>query len=496
MGIIQRQAVKGTIFSYVGVVVGFVTNSILQPYLLTPAQIGVLRLLNSYSNLFAIFFSLGLPSITIKMFPYFKDKEKGHHGFLFNALVATVLGFILATIAYFLLHDYLISTKGDGSAYFAEFIVFVIPLTFFTLLFNAIDAYARSLFNAVAGTLFKELVQRILILVTLLLIFLKLVNFDSFVWFYVAAICLPAVLIIITVISMGEWHMKADPGFLKKDLVKEMSSVGLFGLLAGTGTIMIREVDSIMIKDFVGLDATGIYSVLFYFGVLVSIPARSLRRIAGAVVADSWKENNMENIAKVYHKSCLTQFIIGLYLFLGLWLNQHNIFKILPADKGFELGYHVVTFIALSQLLQMLMGASTEIIGTSRHYKFNLPLVLFFVACLILFNFLFIPMYGLNGAALASAVSAAIYSLARFTFLYVKFKLQPFNSRFLLAILIGGISALAVWFIPALDNFIFDIILRAGIITVVFFGLTVVLHVSEDINDTIRGILSRFGKKR
>ena len=79
MGIIKQQTIKGSIYSYLGVLVGFLTVTILQPYSLAPAQIGLITLLASLSALFAQFFILGFNG-TARYFPYFRSEEKQHHG--------------------------------------------------------------------------------------------------------------------------------------------------------------------------------------------------------------------------------------------------------------------------------------------------------------------------------------------------------------------------------------------------------------------------------
>ena len=84
MGIIEKQATKNLIYSYLGAGLGFITI-LWSAHLLTPAQNGVTKLLVSYSMLFAQFANLGFTSVTIRLFPYFRNKDKGHHGFLFYA---------------------------------------------------------------------------------------------------------------------------------------------------------------------------------------------------------------------------------------------------------------------------------------------------------------------------------------------------------------------------------------------------------------------------
>ncbi|MCK4664785.1 MAG: oligosaccharide flippase family protein [Bacteroidales bacterium] len=98
MGVIQKQSISGVIYSYIGVGLGFFITVILFTRFLSTEQIGLLRLLVSYSTIIAMFASLGINSVTIKLFPYFRNVEKKHHGYLGIALLVSLIGFFIAPV--------------------------------------------------------------------------------------------------------------------------------------------------------------------------------------------------------------------------------------------------------------------------------------------------------------------------------------------------------------------------------------------------------------
>ena len=51
-----------------------------------------------------------------------------------------------------------------------------------------------------------------------------------------------------------------------------------------------------MVNKFLGLSADGYLCHYLYFGTLILIPSRPLIKIATTILADSWKENDLENI--------------------------------------------------------------------------------------------------------------------------------------------------------------------------------------------------------
>ena len=163
MGIIIKQSIKGSIWSYLGVAVGFVTTAYLFPNYLTTDTVGLFGLLLSWSLIFAQFSSLGFHGVTSRLFPYFRDKEKGHNGYLFIAFWVMLSGFILFLVFFWFFRPYLVESNLEKSKLFADYIDLLVPLTFFALLFVQLDTFNKLLYNAVFGTFLQEFLQRILI---------------------------------------------------------------------------------------------------------------------------------------------------------------------------------------------------------------------------------------------------------------------------------------------------------------------------------------------
>jgi O-antigen/teichoic acid export membrane protein len=258
--------------------------------------------------------------------------------------------------------------------------------------------------------------------------------------------------------------------------------------------IIIQNVDVIMVNSMVGLDAAGIYTICFFFGVVVCLPARSIYKIANIVSAEAWKNNDLKTISNIYEKSCLTLFIIGLLLFLGIWVNIENIFHILGPE--YVSGKWVIFFIGLGSLIDMATGANSSVFGTSKYYKVQTALLIMLVLFLTISNLILIPKLGVVGAAIGSAGSLILLNILRYLFLYFKFKLQPYNVRYLYVTFIGIVAYLAASYIPVFPNFIIDILIRSIVLTIIFCLPIYLLKISEDINTKSDEILKLIKLKK
>ena len=481
MGIIQKQTIKGTIYSYLGVALGFINIGLLTPKIFSTDQIGLTNILVAISAIFAQFASLGINNVTTRLFPYFRNKKKHNNGYLFIVLMVVIIGFVLSLLVFYFLKPTIIHNNIDKSSLIVKYINYLIPLVFFTLIFNVLDVYNKALYDAVLGTFLKEFVFRVLNFIIILLFFFNIINFDGFVLLYVISLSIPAVLLVIFLIARNQFSLLPKLSYIKKNMAKIMVSVGLFGIISGLSGITIINIDKIMVNHLIDLKATGIYSITFFFGSLIVIPSRALKKISSTLIADAWKNNDTKIINVIYYKSSINQFIIGSLIFIGIWANIDNIFRIILPPE-FISGKYVIFFIGLANLFEMISGVSGSIIQTSKKYKYLTYFMIILVFLVVITNYIFIPIYGLKGAAIASAISAFVFVSMRYIFVLRNFKMQPLKINHIFVIIISVVSYFAADIIPLFNNVIFDIIIRSGIIVLIYGILIILFKVSDHIN--------------
>ncbi len=489
MGIIQQQTIKGTFYSYLGVFVGFVTLNFLQPHALTSEQIGLIGILTSFSQMFAQFSILGF-NATGRYFPYFRNRENHHNGYLSLASIVSLVGFTLFSVLIYVFKDQLINQEAQKSTLFSEYFWYLLPLTFFTLIFNVFDLYARMLYDTTTGRILREFTKRLFILMAVLLIFFKLVNFNSFIGIWLLANILPAGIMAMRLINSNEFSLKPNFQFLNKDVRKMLIRICSFAILTGSAPIIVENIDKYMINEKFGLGDTGVYTIAYYFGMVISLPARSLYSIAYTVVSESWKNNDLSNIKNIYEKSCINQLWAALFIFLIIWANVDNIFKLLPPE--FERGKYVIFFIGVANVIDSATGINGVIVTTSKHFKYDSLFYLALIGVTIIANLILIPLYGITGAAIAAAITFLAFNLFRYLFILFLYKMQPFTVKSPLLI----ITAVCIYYlnllIPPLANFVWDTIIRTGIITTVYLVANHFLHFSTDIRSLLNNYLRKY----
>ena len=202
------------------------------------------------------------------------------------------------------------------------------------------------------------------------LLFLHWFNYIDFPLFLNLYISLYLIMTIILSISIFK-TFNYTPTLVFTDLEnKKLFLFGLYVLVGGASAMLVSKVDMMMIGKFIGYQEVAFYTVAFFIGNVIRVPARSIGSIATPLLAKAWERNDINEISRIYSKSSINQLIIGGLIFLGLWLNIDDGLSLLP--EKFQGGRLVVLFIAFSQLFNITTGVNGIIIVNSKYYKFDL----------------------------------------------------------------------------------------------------------------------------
>jgi O-antigen/teichoic acid export membrane protein len=247
----------------------------------------------------------------------------------------------------------------------------------------------------------------------------------------------------------------------------------------------------IMIGALLGLEHVAFYTLAFYIGSAIKVPGNSIGSISLPLLSKAWEEQDFNKIQTIYSKSSINQLIIGGLFFLCVWINIDAIFSILP--EKFSHGKWVVCYIGLAQLFNVSTGVNGEIIINSKYYKFDLYSNLILVFITFISNYLLIRNYGINGAAMATALSVLLFNLIRLILIKLKMNLQPFSLKTLYTILILIVIYVVSLYLPLSGNLYLDVVWKTLFVVVIFIPLLLFLELSEDINKLVVDIRKRLG---
>lgn len=493
MGIVAKQTIKGSLYSYIGILIGGINIALLYPRIFAEEQVGLINVLLAISSLAAPFASLGINGSTNYFFAWFKDKDKKHNGFFLFMLLVSLVGFLLFTIIYYFFSDTILATKVEKSELITNHSFYIIPLTLFTLAFSVMDVYSSVLHDSVLGTILQEFLFRIINSALIIFYFFHWISFDGFLFWYTVALALPPLAIGVILMKRGEIFWNLPKGALLKRHRKQIFYVSLFYVVSGFGSLMVTYIDRYMVNYFIGLRAAGIYAITNYFGSIVEVPRRSMSKISTPLIADAWKKNDRLVLQSFYMKSSLTQVLFGLLIFIGIWVNVDSIFVILP--KNYQDGREVIFWTGLSVIFNCFFGVGAQILLTSTKYKAYTFLTLFLGVLVIGTNLLFIPWLGITGAAIASAISKFIFSALVIWVLKYNFNIQPFTKDLLYVVLASIVAYYLGYFVPSTSHLVLNIAIKSLVVAVSYLSILYFLGVFKEYEEFFNQFATSVWKK-
>lgn len=471
---------------------GFVITIYLYPRVLGAERYGLTRLLLSVSFIFSQFAHLGMNNITIKYFPFFQDKNSAHNGFFTLVLFVPLVGMLLFLFVFYLFKEPIIGFySSTDSSLFLEYYWYTVPLVFSILYFTVLDSYIRALYNSLPGSFANEIILRLVTMCLIAAFAFDYIEFHEFMIGFIACYFIPLLVLLGYLFKTGEFRIRFSLNLFEKVPFKELANFGFFSILGGVSSILVNNIDVIMLGALSGLTDTGIYAIAFYVGSVIMIPKKSVTKIAPTLIAKHMRDKNLPEIKKIYQESSLNQFALGALIYIGVWANLHNLFAILPPE--YASGAVVILIIGGAKLIDMVAGINGVIILNSKYYRFDLYFILFLIILSISTNYVLIPKFGITGAAIATIASVFIYNTIRGIFIWNKFRIQPLRPGVVTIILISTVIMLAIQLLPALNNIYLDIVVRSLIISLFYTILIYFLKVSGEINILIRQVL-RFAR--
>lgn len=491
MGIVQRQGIRNSIITYVGIAIGAVSLLIIQPRFLSKEEIGLTRLLFSFSTILGNVMSLGVTATVVKYFPYFRDRDKNHHGFFGFMLIFPLFGYIFFGSLLFIFKGFVLAKYAGQSKLFTDYFYYLFPLSFFLTITSILTAYSYALFRTSVPALINDVLVRIVSIVLFTVYFIKWIDRDQFIMLFVGIYGAQFLAMIFYLYYEDRPSLKIKWDQYREHTPKAMFIYGIILSLGGLAALGLRYLDVMVLGTYKpkeaglnALDIVGIYSIASFVATFIEAPISALDKILVPKMADGWKRNDTDDIRQMYYKSAKYLFLIGGLLFLLINLNIDSLFQLIP-DKDYSLAKGVVFIISLGTLINMGTGNNDAILYTSSRYRIMIWLLVGLLVVAYINYKIFIPIFGMEGAAIATALSALLYNFVKFSLIWKYFHMQPFTIDTPKVIAVIIVTGSCVYFVPSVHNPIADIIIRSSLTGMIFGGLVYLLNIVPEFHHMI-----------
>ncbi len=413
---------KGSLLTFISRVLavfcGLASNLIIAKYY-GAELLGIVALITSLLKVSGVFTSIGLNTALLRLIPEQLSKNSLSEArvlFFKSVKIVILVGSIVSLFIWFFTPEIVEGIYKDDSLtqWFSIAAILITALSISSLNLSGIRALKKvKLFAAM------QVVQPVLNLLLLILLTLWFFEQNNPVYIYFISICSSFIIssfVIIKCFNLGNGNLNEE-----HDL--KLSYFSLIKLswpmcLTSAMWVLMSQIDMIMIGSLLTKESVGVYAVVMKLGMFVNFVLASINTVLAPKFSELFYQNRMESLVKIAKKSSKLIFITTSPLIFILIMFGESILSFFGDE--FLIGYTALIFIALGQFVNSVCGSVGYFMNmTGRQNTFN-RIVLCGLLCNILFNALLIPEYGINGAAVASFMSACLWNIV--TLFYIKKK--------------------------------------------------------------------------
>jgi O-antigen/teichoic acid export membrane protein len=442
MSTIRRQSILSSGIIYLGFALGF-----LNTYLFTrqggftPSEYGLYGSFMAVANIINSFANLGMQAYIYKFYPYYQDNLKVRDNDMMGwAFVTSLLGFMMVLAAAYIFKGLVVRKFSANSPDFVKYYAWVFPLGFGLTMYSILEAYAWQLKKSVLTSFLREMFFRMITAVLAILFFLHLIrNFDLFIKLFSLTYILLALLLLIILVRSGEIHLTLRISRVSKKFFKKILLLCSFIWSGGLIQNIAFVFDTIVITAVIpnGLAWAGIFGLAQNIASLIQAPQRGIIAASIAHLSRAWKEKDYDKIRRIYQRSSINQLIFACGIFVLIWINFMDGVKNFHLQPAFEQAKPVFLFLGLWRIVDMGTGVNSQIIGTSTFWRFEFFTGIILLAITLPLNYVLAKKLGVVGPAIATLTSYTIYNTIRYSFLLKKFRMQPFNYKTGLTLLLA-----------------------------------------------------------
>ena len=484
MGIVASQSLKNLFSTYLGFAIGAINTLFLYTRFMSDEYYGMVGYMLSLAFVIMPLMAFGVHNTLVKFYSSFKTRVSLNSFLTLMLFLPLLLIIPLIVITHFsheFISEFLSSTNVIIKDYLWHTFIIAVALAYFEVFF----AWAKVQMQTVFGNFMKEVFHRACTMMLLFGLHFEIIGIEHFM----------VGLVIIYVIRMVIMKVYAFSikfpviSFKSIPNINEVLKYASLIIVAGSIATVLLDVDKVMLGQYIAIEQIAYYNVAIFITAVIAVPQRSMHQILMPLSAKFLNEKDTDALKDLYKRSSLNLFIISGFIFLLIVLNINQLYLLL--DEEFSVGLYVVLLISIVKLYDALLGSNNAILFNSDYYRMVLLLGVVLVVVMILLNIIFIPLYGINGAALATFISIFIYNTIKLFFVYKKFKMLPFSADTLKIGSLIGLSVVLFYFWDFSFHPILNIALKSVFIAVLYGFVVYKFKFSENITEVIDKVLKR-----
>ena len=418
----------------------------------------------------------GLSFSNVKFFLN-SQKDGKNQNILWLSLVGVLVNFVIFGLVFFLFFHFFPHFK---TLELWKMKLLILPLILIMALATVFNKYISNFKRIAVPNIFESLFPKIANLGAFCLFFFMGVSEKGAYGFFFGMFILSLMGYVFYANSLEKLKPDFSTDYVRKDkLWKEILNYSFYGFLGNIGNYIAFRVDNFMIGEFLNFEENGVYSIILSILSFILIPQMGLYNISAPIINKTIAEEEFEELDRFHKKTSLTLFFLGAVLFSCILVGFPYLTNFIKNGDQLRQAEPVVWILGFAMIFDLATGFNGHIISLSRHYRFNIVVMLFLAITTIVLNYLFLTRteFGIIGIAMATAISLTLFNFVKILFNYWKFKVFPLTIEMMYVLIICTLAiTLAVMF-PETNSNMINLLYKPAFVLVVIFGANHVMKI-------------------
>jgi O-antigen/teichoic acid export membrane protein len=225
---------------------------------------------------------------------------------------------------------------------------------------------------------------------------------------------LPTVVIgLISVLFVSSYLNFPDASMFQKKILKDVLFFGFYVVLGNSIGYIYTHIDSIMIGYYLNETEVGYYAVSGMFVQGITLIPSAVQRVTSPMITKSYAKKEYDSIVKLLKSIIVKVFLLSSFCSLFLLVFGKELI-ILIFEDIFLPAYMPLLILLIGYTVYSMFMSIGTFYASIGHVQLSYKIALFSAILSIIMNIIFIPMYGILGAAIATSISLIILTAVHF----------------------------------------------------------------------------------
>lgn len=210
---------------------------------------------------------------------------------------------------------------------------------------------------------------------------------------------------------------------------KQIFKISIPMLLGNSLFLLMNWTDALMLGAMRNLSELGVYNTALKIAALSSAVLVAVNSIAMPKYAELYAENNNERLKRFVKQTSLLILVLTAPIVLSIFLFPEQLLMFFGEE--FVEGKIALLVLCFAQFFSAISGSTIHLLNMSGSEKIAQNILLFSAVLNLLLNYILIPIYGILGAAVATASVTVLWNILAVIYIYKKlgFLTYPVNLK-------------------------------------------------------------------